>query len=87
MTKDDVHMWLHGYVDAWITYDPDRIEALFAEDVQYRYPPLRRTGHGSPGSGRIVAGRCFRVGRVRPRSTGYVSSRVSNLREKRARNY
>ena len=39
MTHDDVTRWLDGYIDAWMTYDPDRIRALFSEDAEYRYHP------------------------------------------------
>jgi len=39
MTKEDVDRWLEAYVAAWKTYDRDRIVALFAEDVAYRYHP------------------------------------------------
>jgi ketosteroid isomerase-like protein len=34
-----VDRWLHAYVEAWKTYDRDRISALFSEDVRYRYHP------------------------------------------------
>jgi nuclear transport factor 2 (NTF2) superfamily protein len=39
MTHDDVARWLDAYIDAWTTYDPDAIGALFTEDVEYRYRP------------------------------------------------
>lgn len=39
MTHDDVARWLDAYVDAWKTYDPAAIGALFAEDCEYRYHP------------------------------------------------
>ena len=39
MTHDDVTRWLDGYIDAWMTYDPDKIRALFREDAEYRYHP------------------------------------------------
>lgn len=39
MTHDDVQRWLDGYVEAWRTYDPEKIGALFAPDVTYRYQP------------------------------------------------
>lgn len=41
MTRDDVQRWLDAYVDAWRTYDPDAIRALFAEDVSYAYQPYQ----------------------------------------------
>lgn len=39
MTHDDVQRWLDRYVDAWTTYDPEEIGALFAENAEYRYQP------------------------------------------------
>lgn len=39
MTRDDVARWLDAYTDAWRTYDPDAIRALFADDAEYRYYP------------------------------------------------
>lgn len=32
--------WLDRYVEAWKTYDPDKIGGLFSEDAEYRYHPL-----------------------------------------------
>jgi ketosteroid isomerase-like protein len=34
-----VDRWLKAYVEAWRTYDREKIRALFAEDVKYRYHP------------------------------------------------
>jgi hypothetical protein len=39
VTHDDVKAWLDAYVDAWRTYDPAAIDALFAEDATYAYHP------------------------------------------------
>jgi ketosteroid isomerase-like protein len=39
VTREDVNRWLGRYVEAWKTYDRDQVEALFAEDVSYRYHP------------------------------------------------
>src|SRR5436190_859697 len=39
MTPDEVQRWLDAYLDAWKTYDGPAIEALFSEDVAYRYHP------------------------------------------------
>jgi ketosteroid isomerase-like protein len=39
MTKEDVDRWLADYVEAWKTYDPERISSLFSEDIAYRYHP------------------------------------------------
>jgi ketosteroid isomerase-like protein len=30
---------LDRYVEAWLSYDPDDVAALFSEDVTYRYHP------------------------------------------------
>jgi hypothetical protein len=35
----DVARWLDAYVQAWKSYDPGQIEALFSDDVEYRYHP------------------------------------------------
>jgi ketosteroid isomerase-like protein len=39
VTREDVDRWLADYVEAWMTYDRDKVEALFAEDISYRYHP------------------------------------------------
>ena len=39
MEQGDVARWLEDYVEAWRTYDPDAIAALFSDDVVYRYHP------------------------------------------------
>ena len=39
MDRTEVDRWLQEYVEAWKTYDHDRIAALFSEDVVYRYHP------------------------------------------------
>ena len=39
MTHDDVRAWLDAYVDAWRTYNPAAIAALFTEDAIYAYHP------------------------------------------------
>ena len=39
MDRDSAQAWLDAYVEAWHTYDPARIRALFADDVSYRYHP------------------------------------------------
>ena len=39
MDRDAVNGWLDDYIAAWKTYDPERIGALFSEDVEYRYHP------------------------------------------------
>jgi hypothetical protein len=39
MERSDVDRWLADYVEAWQTYDSDRIGALFTDDAEYRYHP------------------------------------------------
>jgi ketosteroid isomerase-like protein len=39
VTREDVDCWLAAYVEAWKSYDPEQIAALFSEDVSYRYHP------------------------------------------------
>jgi hypothetical protein len=39
VTREDVDRWLAGYVEAWKTYDREQVEALFAEEITYRYHP------------------------------------------------
>lgn len=53
MTHDDVTRWLDAYMDAWRSYDPEAIGALFRDDATYRYHPW-----AAPVVGRdaIVAG-------------------------------
>ncbi|MGD9959263.1 nuclear transport factor 2 family protein [Nocardioides sp.] len=39
MDRETAQLWLDRYVSAWLSYDPDDVAALFAEDVEYRYHP------------------------------------------------
>jgi ketosteroid isomerase-like protein len=39
MQRDDVDRWLADYIEAWRTYERDRIAALFSADAEYRYHP------------------------------------------------
>lgn len=39
MDKERLQHWLDGYIEAWRTYEPDRIRTLFTDDIQYRYHP------------------------------------------------
>ena len=47
MQRDDVDRWLTGYIEAWRTYESERIAALFSADAEYRYHP-----HDEPIRGR-----------------------------------
>jgi uncharacterized protein (TIGR02246 family) len=46
MSDDDVQRWLDAYVDAWRTYDPQAIGALFTEDAVYAYTPVSEPVRG-----------------------------------------
>jgi SnoaL-like domain len=39
MTHEQFQEWLDRYVEAWKSYDPQKIGALFSEGVEYRYHP------------------------------------------------
>ena len=39
MDRAGVQDWLTRYVEAWRSYDPQQIGALFSEDADYRYHP------------------------------------------------
>jgi len=39
MDRETAQQWLDRYVDAWLSYDPQNIAALFSDDVEYRYHP------------------------------------------------
>ena len=39
MTRETVQDWLDRYVEAWRSYDPEAIGALFAEDAAWKYQP------------------------------------------------
>lgn len=39
MQHDDVDRWLAAYIEAWQTYESERIAALFSADAEYRYHP------------------------------------------------
>ena len=39
MDRETAQQWLDRYVDAWLSYDPQDIAALFSDDVEYRYHP------------------------------------------------
>ncbi|HET7676668.1 MAG TPA: nuclear transport factor 2 family protein [Candidatus Limnocylindrales bacterium] len=52
MTREDVQRWLDDYVEAWRTYEPARIEALFSAAARYRFQPWAEPVEGRE---RIVA--------------------------------
>jgi hypothetical protein len=39
MDRETAQGWLDRYVDAWMSYRPEDVSALFSEDVAYRYHP------------------------------------------------
>jgi hypothetical protein len=52
---DDVQTWLDAYVEAWRSYDPDAIGALFAKDATYAYHPYDKDDEVVRGREAIVA--------------------------------
>ncbi|HEX2349514.1 MAG TPA: nuclear transport factor 2 family protein [Ktedonobacterales bacterium] len=48
--------WLDAYSHAWLTYDPDEIGALFADDAEYRWHPWDDGDEVARGRAQIVAG-------------------------------
>ncbi len=53
MTHDEVQAWLDSYIEAWRSYDTDKIGALFTEDASYKYHPGEEA---VVGRDKIVAG-------------------------------
>jgi hypothetical protein len=39
MDRQQFQSWLDRYVEAWKSYDPQQIGALFSADAEYRYHP------------------------------------------------
>jgi ketosteroid isomerase-like protein len=39
MTREQVQRWLDSYLEAWKSSDRASVEALFSQDVSYRYHP------------------------------------------------
>jgi ketosteroid isomerase-like protein len=37
INSDAVNVWLSNYVEAWKSYDPEAIRALFSEDAHYYF--------------------------------------------------
>jgi ketosteroid isomerase-like protein len=44
MNTSELQRWLDAYVDAWRTYDPEKIAGLFTEDARYRFNPFQKEG-------------------------------------------
>jgi hypothetical protein len=55
VNRGDVQAWLNAYVQAWRTYDPASIGALFAEDATYAYHPYDEGDEMVRGREAIVA--------------------------------
>jgi hypothetical protein len=49
MHRSEVDRWLAGYIEAWRTYDRERIAALFSVDAS---TAITRTTNGSAGATR-----------------------------------
>jgi ketosteroid isomerase-like protein len=47
MERGDVDSWLRDYIEAWKSYDRDRILALFADDVECCYEPYSEPVRGA----------------------------------------
>lgn len=48
MERATVDKWLRHYVEAWKSNDRDQIEALFSDDIEYRYHPYDEPIRGRP---------------------------------------
>ena len=55
MDQASLQDWLDRYVEAWKSYDPDQVAALFAEDATYRYHPYDEGDAVLNGRAAIVA--------------------------------
>ena len=40
MNRESLQVWLDKYVEAWRTYEPEKIGDLFSEDAFYFYSPF-----------------------------------------------
>ena len=56
MDRSAAQAWLDAYVEAWKTYDRNQVEALFAEDVTYRYHPFDPENEVLRGRAAVVNG-------------------------------
>lgn len=52
---EQVQRWLDAYTDAWLTYDPGAIGALFTDDAEYRWHPWDEGDAVARGREAIVA--------------------------------
>jgi hypothetical protein len=55
VTHNDLRVWLDAYVEAWRTYNPTSIAALFTEDATYAYHPWDQGEEVVRGRDAIVA--------------------------------
>jgi hypothetical protein len=46
MTRQDVQRWLDAYREAWQSYEPEQIAALFSADATYAYKPWEKPING-----------------------------------------
>ena len=46
ISNEAVALWLRNYVDAWKSYDPEAIRALFSENAHYYYGPFDKPLEG-----------------------------------------
>ena len=51
MKREDVSRWLAAYIEAWKSYDRDRIGALFSEDAVLSPRPPGERHHLSCAAG------------------------------------
>ena len=45
MNRDFLQEWLEKYVEAWRTYEPEKIRNLFSENALYFYSPFDEQDH------------------------------------------
>jgi hypothetical protein len=55
VTHNDLRAWLDAYVEAWRSYNPTSIAALFTEDATYAYHPWDEGEEVVRGRDAIVA--------------------------------
>jgi ketosteroid isomerase-like protein len=54
LERDTVQRWLDAYVQAWLSYEPDAIGALFSDDAIYAFHPWDKNGAVAHGRAAIV---------------------------------